>query len=59
MREDKRAGGAASDTKQASDKEAGAWNIPYARAQFEEGIQTDSVGEMGAAPEPAARRRPR
>lgn len=34
----------AGDTKQATDRESGAWDIPYARARFEPGMDTESVG---------------
>lgn len=35
---------AAEGTKQATDQEAAAWDIPYSRAEFNGGIETDSVG---------------
>jgi|GEM_PF-5346307 hypothetical protein len=34
----------AGGTKQVTDRESGAWDIPYARARFEAGIETESVG---------------
>ncbi|HLH76118.1 MAG TPA: hypothetical protein VKV28_04850 [Candidatus Binataceae bacterium] len=46
------------DTEQATDRESGAWDIPYARARFEPGVETESVGNP-YADDPMGERRER